>query len=179
MSRRSLALSVAAVALTACAGGDSTAPTTRDLRDASLRTPTTLSASGGSTGKAAAQPLSCSVPTDLAGTAVIGASGGTLYVGAHRLIVPPGALKQSVTISGFVPHGTSVKMQLFPEGLEFKKTATLILDLGGCVAPSSAVFVDYLNSSGQVQQRIQTLFSTWFNFIAAPIEHFSIYALDV
>ena len=53
------------------------------------------------------------------------------------------------------------------------------LDLGGCVAPSSAVFVDYLNSSGQVQQRIQTLFSTWFNFIAAPIEHFSIYALDV
>jgi hypothetical protein len=178
MSRRFLALSFAAVALTACAGGDSTAPTIRDPRDAanaSLSSPSLPDLSA----RKAPQPLTCSVPTDLTGTAVIGTSGGTLHVGAHRLIVPPGALKQTVTISGLVPHGTSVQMHLFPEGLEFRKTATLILDLTGCVAPPPAVFVDYLNPNGQVLQRIQTFFATWFNFIAAPIEHFSIYALDV
>jgi hypothetical protein len=179
MSRKFLALCFTAIALTACAGGDSTAPLVRASHDSPLDSKSGTSLSDGGTTTQAPQPLQCSVPEQLTGSATIGTSGGVLHVGPHYLIVPPGALKSTMNISGTVDAGTSVVMRLAPEGLEFKKSATLVLSLSGCTLPPTALFVDYLSDSGQLLQRIQTLFTTWFGVIAAPIEHFSIYALDV
>src|SRR5881394_1410080 len=51
-----------------------------------------------------ATPKNCIPKTAAYGSATIGASGGTLLIGSHKLIVPPGALDRPVTISGMVPN---------------------------------------------------------------------------
>src|SRR5690242_126762 len=59
-------------------------------------------------------------PTDAQyGTATIGPSGGELVVGSHRLIVPPGALTETIQISGTAPSLAVPTIFLEPHGLQF------------------------------------------------------------
>ena len=62
------------------------------------------------------------------GTATIGPSGGVLE-GPHRLIIPPGALTQTVQISGTTVEGETPTIELEPHGLQFRKSAGLVLDV--------------------------------------------------
>ncbi len=137
----------------------------------------------GSLGNAGSAPapgeqkrLSCSISAPLEGTAEIGANGGVLYVGKNVLIVPPGALTETVTISGSVDAGSEFKIDFQPHGLQFKKPAGLILDVSACAGAPNVV---YLDEQGSIAQRITAIFATWWHVIAAPLDHFSTYALDV
>jgi hypothetical protein len=108
------------------------------------------------------------------GTAVVGPNGGELVVGPHRVIIPPGALTQTVEISGTVPTDNSVSIYLEPTGLQFKKPVGLILDATSCADVPDAVYVDEL---GVPSAYITATYSNWWHTVAAPIDHFSGYAI--
>ena len=119
-------------------------------------------------------PISC-VPRFAAScSALIGPRGGTLWVGRHRLIVPPGALLATVRISGTVPEGKPFEIDLQPHGLHFRKAAGLILDASSCVDVPTIV---YLVDQYTVSPPIPAIYSEWWHTIACPIWHFSGYAI--
>ena len=109
---------------------------------------------------------------------VFGPQGGTLIFGTSRLIIPAGALLDTVTISATIPDGDASRVEFRPQGLQFRKPAGLLLDTSGCsssdtVAPS----VVYLSESGAVLETIPAVYDPHWQTIAAPIEHFSGYAI--
>jgi hypothetical protein len=118
--------------------------------------------------------LNC-VPKEASyGSALIGPAGGDLIIGTHRLIVPPGALTKLVLISGTVPADETFKIDLQPHGLEFKKPAGLILDASSCAGvPTIVYLIDDLVASDPVA----AVYSHFWHTIAAPIWHFSRYAI--
>jgi hypothetical protein len=119
-------------------------------------------------------PINCSPKDSSYGSALIGASGGDLIIGPHRLIVPPGALTQPTLISGTVPAGKPFQIDLQPHGLTFKKAAGLVLDASSCVAvPDIVYLIDGITPSDP----IEATYSNWWHTIAAPIWHFSGYAV--
>ena len=114
-----------------------------------------------------------------ADSALIGPAGGTLRVGANELVVPPGALTAAVMVRGEVPEDTVASIRLFPEGLVFRKPAGLVLDTDGCADPGDAAKILYLDDAGNVLEEIDAHYSPWWKRVAAPINHFSRYALGV
>jgi len=175
---RRLTLVLAAAALSSgigCAGTDTTSPTR-------------LAKSGASADKGSVQPGSVGAPHIITngagligctprdpqyGTATIGSNGGELVIGPHRLIIPPGALQQTVEVSGtIVEDSPNPRIDLEPHGLQFKKPAGLILDASNCTDVPDIV---YINEIGVVSDPILAVYSNWWHTIAAPINHFSGY----
>ncbi len=138
--------------------------------------PGSIGKAGSASANGQDQRLACNVPAQLSGSAIVGPSGGELDIGPHRLIIPPGALTRDTLISGTVPQGASIEIHLEPHGLRFNKPAGLILDVSSCGKVPDIIYID---EQGTISQRIRAVFSTWWHTIAAPIDHFSIYALDV
>jgi hypothetical protein len=177
MHMRKLLLSAVLVGVAACAGDSPTAPVAGGAaanqsyyRGPSLpgarRTQSALSGDF--------VPLNCVPRTSAQGSAVIGPAGGTLWIGAHRLIVPAGALTEKVLISGTVPEGRPFEIDLQPHGLQFRKAAGLILDARSCVdVPPIVYLIDQVN----VSPPIAAIYSNWWKMIACPIWHFSGYAV--
>lgn len=184
-----LLLCLAFAALGACGANDSTGPAPRSPMSPAAAA---FNADGawhdgllvpGSRGNAGTAPapgdqkhLTCAIDTALHGTATIGSQGGILYVGRNMLIVPAGALTQTVRMSGTVDAGNSFKITFEPHGLQFKKPAGLVLDATSC---DSAPNIVYLDEQGGIAERITAIFSNWWHRVAAPLDHFSVYMLDV
>ncbi|MGH7618229.1 MAG: hypothetical protein ACREPM_13465, partial [Gemmatimonadaceae bacterium] len=108
------------------------------------------------------------------GTATIGPSGGELDVGSSRLIIPPGALTKTIDVSATMPAGDTPTVIFQPTGLQFKKPAGLIIDASNCTDVPDVVYIDEL---GDVSPPIAAVYSTWWHTVAAPIDHFSGYAV--
>ena len=123
--------------------------------------------------------VSCSRRAAQADSALIGPSGGTLIVGNNRLIVPAGALLQPTMISGTVPAEPYAAIHFEPSGLQFRKPAGLVLDGAGCSVPDGGVHVDYVDDDGNVLERIDATYSNLWHTVAAPINHFSVYAIGL
>ena len=119
-------------------------------------------------------PLNC-VPKEAAeGSAEIGPVGGTLQIGPHRLVIPAGALDKKVLISGTIPKGRSFDIDLQPHGLQFRIAAGLVLDASSCTDVPAIV---YIIDQYTVSDPIEATYSEWWKTIAAPIWHFSGYAI--
>jgi hypothetical protein len=108
------------------------------------------------------------------GTATIGPSGGEIDVGRNRLIIPPGALTQTVHVTATTPQAATPTIIFQPHGLQFKKPAGLILDATSCVDVPAVV---YINELGVASPPILAIYSNWWKTVAAPIDHFSGYAV--
>ena len=109
---------------------------------------------------------------------VFGPAGGTLLFGTSRLIIPGGALKDTVTISATIPYGVNSRVEFRPTGLQFAKPAGLLLDTSGCsMDPSLVPDVVYLSESGVILERIPAVYDPHWQTIAAGIWHFSGYAI--
>ena len=129
-------------------------------------------------GNAPGTLVACAKRATFSDSAEFGPNGGTLRVGPNRLIIPPGALTDRVTISGTIVGDTVAFLQFQPEGLHFKKPAGLILDATDCNVPDDSVAdVVYLNERGEIAERIEATYSNAWHTVAAPIEHFSGYAI--
>lgn len=95
-----------------------------------------------------------------------------LRVGPHKLIVPAGALRSWVRISGTVPEGKPFQIDLQPHGLQFHKAAGLVLDATSCTdVPTIVYLIDQYN----LGPPIRAMYSNWWLTIACPIWHFSGY----
>jgi len=122
--------------------------------------------------------VACAKRVTFSDSGEFGPNGGTLWVGRNQLIIPPGALTERVTISGTIVGDTVAFLNFQPEGLHFKKPAGLILDATDCNIPDDSVAdVVYLNERGEIAERIEATYSNAWHTVAAPIEHFSGYAI--
>jgi len=65
-------------------------------------------------------------------TQTIGPEGGFLKVRHNWLVIPRGALRDTVTITAVTPSDTLALIRLQPEGLRFQKTALLVLTFDNC-----------------------------------------------
>ena len=111
------------------------------------------------------------------GSGVFGTKGGTLVFGTSRLIIPGGALHDTVTISATIPDDNANRVEFRPTGLRFAKAAGLLLDTSGCNISTPAPNVVYLSASGEVIETILAVYDPHWHTIAAGIWHFSGYAI--
>lgn len=114
------------------------------------------------------------------GSAEIGPSGGQLVVGSSRVIVPPGALNKKVLVTATMPAGEfiTVRFEFQPDGLVFKKPAGLVLNASGCdIQEWQAPNIVYLGDNGEILEYIESSYSNFWHTVAAPIWHFSGYAI--
>ncbi len=178
LSRCSIALvALAAVGLFACTGNEVTQPKPRDAA-ASLR--------GGWPERLPAPPsplVQCDSAAPVAGSADIGPQGGRIVVGRNRLIVPAGALTQTVHITLTVPGDGHAFIALAPTGLVFLKQVRLVFDVRGCdlrpprgarVLSPWAVYVD---DGGSIEQWLPAWPNFWAHTVSTAIRHFSGYGL--
>jgi hypothetical protein len=175
MIRRFSTLAAVAIVVgaLACAGSEATAPSRFGAR-------ASLDRSGppGSVGapriiaNGQGGLLGCTPRDAQYGTAAIGPSGGELDVGPNRLIIPPGALTETVQISGTTPDDGTPAIFFEPHGLQFNKSAGLIMDVTNCLDVPPVI---YINEIGVLSDPIPAVYSTWWHTVAAPIDHFSGY----
>lgn len=122
----------------------------------------------------------CENHSTFVGEGEIGANGGQIVVGTSRIIFPPGALTKKTKIKATIPAGEHLTMtfEFEPHGVQFKKPAGLVFDASSCDIPSwSAPDIVYLSATGEILQHIQSYYSNHWHFVAAPIWHFSRYAV--
>jgi len=83
-------------------------------------------------------------------TQTIGPEGGVLEVRRNWLVVPRGALQDTVSITAVAPSDTLALVRFQPEGLRFQKTAFLVVAYDNCrvkrgVTPRIAHVTDALD----------------------------------
>jgi hypothetical protein len=107
----------------------------------------------------------------------IGPKGGTITVGKHSLVIPKGALRKNVRIKAEQMRGPTNSVRFSPEGLKFKKAATLSLNYKNCqdVKPPKAVV--YTTDKLEILEVLRSLDLLKQRNVIAPIDHFSRYAL--
>jgi hypothetical protein len=165
-----VAVALGACVVLACGAPDAAAPPVSSLGvsrrsyDDSNRSPETL--------------VGCTKRATFSDSGEFGPNGGTLWIGRNRLIIPPGALSERVTISGKIVGDTVAFLRFQPEGLHFKKPAGLILDATGCtLSQDGAADVVYIDDRGEIAEQIRATYNNAWHTVAAPIEHFSGYAI--
>jgi hypothetical protein len=170
-------LAAGIVVVAACTDSSPTAPLEQaSVVDAATRRNT----SGGRTNSWRGSLVTCENRPAYQGSAEIGPRGGTIVVGRSRVIVPPGALTKKVRITATMPAGehVSIHFEFSPHGLVFKKPAGLILDASDCNVPYwYAPSIVYLSDSGEILEYLQSYYSNYWHTVAAPIWHFSSYAI--
>jgi hypothetical protein len=115
------------------------------------------------------------MPTATA-TATIGSHGGVIQVGSHTLDIPPGALRDRVTITAVAPADTVNRIQFQPEGLVFRKPAALTMSYANCgVRGSVAVQIAYTDDALVILEYLTSLDRG--RKVIGELEHFSNYAV--
>ena len=107
-----------------------------------------------------------------------GPKGGTLVFGDSKLIIPAGALTSSVFITAHTFGDSTSRVEFSPTGLQFAKAAGLVLGAAGCdIDDAAAPNIVYLSPTGQVLETIKAVYDPQWKTVAAPIVHFSGYAI--
>ncbi|HZE74950.1 MAG TPA: hypothetical protein VE091_06545 [Gemmatimonadales bacterium] len=123
------------------------------------------------------QLLTCSPQPYVLTKAVVGPAGGTIAVGAHRLVIPAGALSAPTAISAEQVRGTTNSVRFQPEGLRFAKPATLTLNYNNCLLPPLTKRVVYTDERLRVLEVIPSLDLRLTRSVNGFIGHFSRYAV--
>jgi hypothetical protein len=123
------------------------------------------------------QLLTCSRQPYAQATAVIGPAGGQLVVGAHRLVIPAGALSSPVRITAEQVSGTVNSVRFSPEGLKFAKPATLTMSYGNCLLIPLRKQVVYTNEQLRILAVVTSLDLRLTRTVTGLINHFSRYAV--
>jgi hypothetical protein len=123
-------LLAAALVVGACSGNP------LEPRANSSDAPAILASSGPGSGSKLAGPkqlVYCKPFDEASKTATIGILGGTIKVGPHTLIIPPGALLSQKTITARILKNDYTHSVVFaPEGLKFLVPALVTLSYQGC-----------------------------------------------
>src|ERR1043166_680611 len=123
--------------------------------------------------------LSCNPLPAATKSAVIGNAGGTVRVGPFTLVVPAGALRNQVTITGQVVSDNVNSVRFSPEGLKFDQAATLTMGYANCfgvgmLLPKKIVYTSEGLTILEILSAVD-LFSE--KKVTAPLRHFSRYAI--
>lgn len=135
----------------------------------------------GSTTDAVTGLLVCGPQSYASDSKVIGPAGGTLHIGKHTFVVPRGALKEDVRITGVAPEGNVVSVQFSPEGLKFnsKYQPKLTLDYSNCGLVSNLLpkHIAYTTDDLSILSILSSVDNLLTQQVSAPIKHFSRYAV--
>lgn len=178
----SLALAVGAglAGLAACATPDATAPASAPLAAVTAVGAAQASANASVPAEPGVQGtlVACARRAEQSASAVIGPEGGVLRVGGDALVVPPGALDAPTLISATIPAGDVSAIRFEPHGLQFRVPAGLVLNAAGCSIPAATVpFVVYMSDEGAMLEHLDAVYDSQGRRVAAPIQHFSQYAI--
>ena len=112
-------------------------------------------------------------------TQTIGPDGGTLYVGAHRLSVPAGALSEPVTITAVAPTDTVNQVRFQPEGLTFLRPTSLTMSYANCNILGSLVpkRIAYTSDALVILEYLASLDNLLSRTVTGQVQHFSTYAI--
>ena len=107
----------------------------------------------------------------------IGAEGGTISVGRHRLVVPRGALTRKVTITAEQMPGTSNSVRFSPEGLRFERPAEVTLSYENCLNLPLPKRIAYTNEGLKILELLLSRDARSSRTVTGPVNHFSRYAV--
>ncbi len=122
--------------------------------------------------------LSCpTLPYDSV-TQVIGPAGGSISVGPHRLLIPPGAVyKDEVSITAVLPMGAGVStVDLRPSGYRFKTPVYLSMSYATCQESPLSKQVAY-TVGGKVVEKRPSVDDAQSQTVTGQLDHFSNYAV--
>lgn len=113
----------------------------------------------------------------IAGTAsaTIGAEGGALQAGGHKLVFPAGALSQPTRIT---VTATAAGVVVSPHGLVFAAGHEPVLTLdntGAQVQGFRTLAIGYINEAGVIEEVLPTEVLGGGSKLRARLQHFSIY----
>lgn len=124
--------------------------------------------------------LSCSaLPYDSV-TQTIGPLGGSLRVGPHSLVVPPGALAQPTTITAVLPTGLGVNAVRFqPDGLQFQVPAALTMSYANCSLLGKLLpkRIARISDVLQILEYLLSVDNLFTKRVTGKLNHFSDYAI--
>jgi hypothetical protein len=121
--------------------------------------------------------VTCETPTYGTVTQTVGPSGGIIRVGPHALLIPPGALAEPVAITARTIGGKNVKVKFAPAGLEFERSAILVLSYAHCSdRPTKPRIVYVADDDLDILEAIPSLNDPWRRRIFGKLDHFSGYA---
>ena len=123
------------------------------------------------------QLLTCSTQPYAQTTVVVGPAGGTITVGAHKLVIPAGALSARVTITAEQVSGTVNSVRFKPDGLQFAKPAARKLSNGSCLLRELPQKVGYTNEQLKILQLMPSVDQQSKQSVTGSINHFSRYAV--
>jgi hypothetical protein len=123
--------------------------------------------------------LACPATPGAQAEETIGPEGGTLQIGPHRLVVPPGALDTLVTISGVAVADSVVSVQFQPEGLTFSRPARLTLSYAACPLIPSLLpkRIVYTTDALELLELLVSSDDLLHLKLSANLDHFSRYAV--
>lgn len=117
------------------------------------------------------------LPVDSA-TRIVGPAGGTLQVGPHRLLVPPGALTGDVAITGVTRPEAVRRIDLRPEGLVFDAPASLTMSYDGCgLVGFLPLRIAYVSAELSILEYLMSVTDGSAREVTASLNHFSNYAV--
>ena len=122
--------------------------------------------------------LKCNPMPTYTASKTIGAAGGTIVVGPHKLVVPPNALNAPVTITAVAPHDNVNRIEFSPEGLVFNKSTSLTMSYANCsllagLLPRIAYVGDQLN----ILEYLLGSNNIFARTVTGQLKHFSGYAV--
>ena len=125
----------------------------------------------------ALQLLTCSPQQYASSSKVIGPSGGTITVGAHKLVIPRGALSRNVTITAEQIRGSANTVRFSPAGLRFSKKAEVTLSYANCLTLPLPKKVVYTDERLNILELLRSSDATRSKTVSGTIDHFSRYAV--
>ena len=123
--------------------------------------------------------LRCTPLPAASASKVIGPAGGSIQVGPHVLVSPPGALTQSVTIRAEAPSDYVNSVRLYPEGLRFNSAASLTMSYANCnllgrLLPKR---IAYTTEGLNILSYLLSIDNILKKNVTGRLEHFSRYAV--
>lgn len=102
-----------------------------------------------------------------------------MVVGAHRLVVPAGALDSVVLITAVAPSDTVNRVQFQPDGLVFHQAALLSMSYANCNLLGSLLpkRIAYVNDALDILYHLLSVDHLLTQTVTGRVDHFSEYAI--
>jgi hypothetical protein len=127
----------------------------------------------------ATELLGCTPMPTATATQTVGTAGGVIRIGPHKLSIPAGALDAPVTITATAPSDKVNRVRLRPEGLVFRRAATLTMSYANCnllgkILPKR---IAYTNDGLSIVTYVLSLDNLFAKNVTGRLNHFSNYAI--
>src|SRR5437879_8726930 len=118
--------------------------------------------------------LGCTPMPTATATQTVGSAGGMIRIGPHALAIPAGALDAPVTITATAPSDNVNRVRFQPEGLVFRRSATLTMSYANCnllgkILPKR---IAYTNDALTILSYLLSLDNLFAKDVTGQLNHF-------